>query len=284
MPHGRRPSIDAPGQRRERAGPTDCAEVVMKRVLWLVALAIGFGAATSSSAQSPGNFSTLSTTGTATLDGDVLMCSGRPWIDVRCNGAVGDGSHDDTTAINATISAAIANNWPVQLAAGTYKVTAPISIDYASQAPRGFRLVSRGATIDGRAIASGPVLEIQCSGGSPTSPTGCFYFSEEGSLFVNANTPAYAVVFGRPDFADAHNSAKIDHLIVNNANTAAGAGGCQFNFVLDSDLYTVCVSSGGAAGLAFEQVQFSRISGAGTAEGTGGRGVVLENGYNFSNT
>jgi hypothetical protein len=44
------------------------------------------------------------------------------------------------------------------------------------------------------------------------------------------------------------------------------------------------VSSGGAAGLAFEQVQFSRISGAGTAEGTGGRGVVLENGYNFSNT
>ena len=44
------------------------------------------------------------------------------------------------------------------------------------------------------------------------------------------------------------------------------------------------MSAGGAAGLAFEQVQFSRISGAGTAEGTGGRGLVLENGYNFSNT
>ena len=29
-------------------------------------------------AQSPGNFSTLSTTGTATLNGDVLMCSGHP--------------------------------------------------------------------------------------------------------------------------------------------------------------------------------------------------------------
>ena len=42
-------------------------------------------------AQLPGNFSTLSTTGTATLNGDVLMCSGRPWIDVRCHGAVGDG-------------------------------------------------------------------------------------------------------------------------------------------------------------------------------------------------
>src|SRR5215468_4813226 len=142
------------------------AQVVMRRLLWLAAFAFGLGVALPTWAQSPGSFSTLSTTGTATLDGDVLMCSGRPWIDVRCNGAVGDGSHDDTTAINATISAAIANNWPVQLAAGTYKVTAPISIDYASQAPRGFRLVSGGATIDGRAITSGPVLEIQCSGGS----------------------------------------------------------------------------------------------------------------------
>jgi len=31
-------------------------------------------------------------------------------------------------------------------------------------------------------------------------------------------------------------------------------------------------------------VQFSRISGAGTAQGTGGAGLVLVNGYNFSNT
>jgi hypothetical protein len=92
------------------------------------------------------------------------------------------------------------------------------------------------------------------------------------------------VVFGDADFSDAHNSAKIDHLIVNNASAASTAGGCQFNFVLDSDIYAVCVAAGGGAGLAFEQTQFSRISGAGTAEGTGGRGVLLENGYNFSNT
>jgi hypothetical protein len=65
---------------------------------------------TPANAQSPGNFSTLSTTGAATLNGDVMMCSGHPWIDVRCNGAIGDGSHDDTTAIQATINTAIANN------------------------------------------------------------------------------------------------------------------------------------------------------------------------------
>ncbi|MBV8133694.1 MAG: hypothetical protein JO282_14455 [Alphaproteobacteria bacterium] len=256
----------------------------MKRVLWLAAFAFGLGVALPTFAQSPGNFSTLSTTGTATMGGDVLMCSGRPWIDVRCNGAVGDDSHDDTTAINTTISTAITNNWPVHFSAGTYKVTSAISIDYAGQASKGFRLNSEGATIDGRAIASGPVLQIQCGGGSTSSPTGCFYFREDGSLFINASTPTYAVVLGKTDFSDAHNSVKVDHLIVNNTSTAPASGGCQFNFVLDSDIYAVCVSAGGAAGIALEQTQFSRISGAGTAQGIGGRSLVLENGYNFSNT
>jgi hypothetical protein len=251
--------------------------------LRLAAFAFGLSVALPTSAQTI-NGSSLDITGQSTLQGDVLMCSGSPWIDVRCNGATGDGIHDDTAAINATISTAITNGRPVHFPAGTYKVTSQITIDYAGQASGGFRLISAGAVIDGRTIASGPVLQIQCGGGTIASPTGCFYFKEEGTLFVNGNVPNYVVVFGKPDFSDAHNSAKIDHLIVNNASTAAGAGGCQFNYVLDSDLYAVCVSAGGAAGLAFEQIQFSRISGAGTAGGTGGRGVVLENGYNFSNT
>ncbi|HEU0156172.1 MAG TPA: glycosyl hydrolase family 28-related protein [Stellaceae bacterium] len=256
----------------------------MKAALGLVVLSLALGDAWPGRAQSPGNFSTLSTTGTATFGGDALMCSGRPWIDVRCNGATGDDSHDDTTAIQSTINNAIANGWPVHLPAGTYKVTAQLTIDYASQAGKGFRLDSEGAVIDGRAISAGPVLQVECSGGTVASPTGCFYFKEEGTLFVDAATLGYAVVVGKTDFSDAHNSAKIDHLIVNNASSAVGAGGCQFNSVLDSDIYAVCDAAGGAAGLAFEQTQFSRISGAGTASGTGGRALVLENGFNFSNT
>src|SRR5258708_1091037 len=232
-------------------------------------------------AQSPGSFSTLSTTGAATLGGDTLMCSGHPWLDVRCpsmaGGAVGDGSHDDTSAIQTAINTAVTNNWPVHIPAGTYKVTSKITIDYAGQSGNGFRLISAGATPDGRTIAAGPVLEVQCNGGTTGSPANCFYFKEEGTLFVNANTPSYALVLGKSDFSDAHNSIKLDHLSVNNASTDAAAGGCQFNYVLDSDIWGVCVSAGGAAGMAFEQTQFSRISRRGTAEGTGGRGVVLEN-------
>ena len=256
---------------------------ISRILLRIAAFAFGLGVTLPTLAQTISGTS-LNITGQSTLQGDVVTCSGHPWIDVRCNGAMGDGNHDDTNAINNTISAAIANNWPVRLSAGTYKVTSRITIDYATQAGQGFRLISDGAVIDGRTIASGAVLQIQCSTGTTSSPTGCFYFKEEGTLFVNGSTPAYVLVVGKTDFSDAHNSAKFDHLIVNNANTAAAAGGCQFNYVLDSDVYAVCVAAGGAAGLAFEQLQFSRISGAGTAEGTGGRGAVLENGYNFSNT
>lgn len=234
--------------------------------------------------QSPGNFSTLQTTGTATFGGDALMCSGRPWIDVRCNGAVGDDAHDDTSAIQTTIDNAVANNWPVHIPAGTYKVTSGLTIDYASRAASGFRLIAQGAVLDGRSVAAGPVLQIECSGGTSASPTGCFYFKEQGSLFVNASSTGYAVVVGRPDFSDAQNSLKIDHLIVNNASMSSTAGACQFNYVLDSDIYAVCDTAGGGAGMALEQTQFSRISGAATGSGTGGRGLVLEDGYNFSNT
>ena len=116
------------------------------------------------------------------------------------------------------------------------------------------------------------------------SPADCFYFKQEGVLFVLADTPDYAVVIGNNDFSDAHNTIKLDHLNVNNRNVESAAGGCRFNYVLDSDLWAACVSAGGGAGLALEQTQFSRISGSGTAQGTGGRGLVLENGFNYANT
>jgi hypothetical protein len=111
--------------------------------LRIAAFAFGLGVTLPTLAQTISGPS-LDITGQSTLKGDVLMCSGHPWIDVRCNGAAGDGNHDDTTAINTTISSAISNNWPVHLPAGTYKVTSRLTIDYAGQASQGFRLISEG--------------------------------------------------------------------------------------------------------------------------------------------
>jgi hypothetical protein len=244
----------------------------MRALLFVTAFAFGLGVALPAWA--------LNNSFPAT--GDTLMCSGRPWIDVMCNGADPTDTADSTSAIQTTINTAIANGWPVHFPAGTYKVASTITADYASHATTGFRIISEGATLDGTG-AAGTVLQVQCGGGTPSNPTRCFYFREEGTLFVNGNAGAYTVVVGKTDFSDQHNSLKIDHLIVNNASVAAASGGCQFNAIFDSDIYAVCVAAGGAAGLAFEETQFSRISGAGTAAGTGGRSLVLENGFDFSN-
>ena len=121
---------------------------------------------------------------------------------------------------------ALASDRPLLLPPGTYALSQTLVIDYTSRAGSGFRIISRGARIDGTAIHNGPVLAIICSGGTTAKPMGCFYFHEEGSLFVNADTSDYAVRFGLDDFSDAHNSAKIDHLIVNNRSQTATAVGC----------------------------------------------------------
>jgi Pectate lyase superfamily protein len=211
-------------------------------------------------------------------------CAGYPWIDVRCFGAAGNDSDDDSPALTAALHAAIAGDQPLFLSHGTYRLSRPFVIDYVARANTGFRLMSMGAILDGRAIADGPVLEVVCSGGSPAAPRGCFYFKEEGSLFVYADTDAYAVVLGRRDFADAQNSLKIDHLIVNNANAGSRSGGLQLNYVLDSEIFVVADSAGGAAGIALEQTQTSRLSGAGSAAAPGGAALLVENGYSFANT
>jgi Pectate lyase superfamily protein len=211
-------------------------------------------------------------------------CTDPPWVDVRCYGATGNGVTDDTAALDRALAAALATDQPLFLPHGTFRITRTFVIDYKARADTGFRLISMGAIINGKSIASEPVLEIRCSGGNPRAPKGCFYFNEQGTLFVNANTDGYAVVIGERDFADAHNSIKIDHLIVNNASAGPRAGGLQLNYVLSSQIFAVADSAGGAAGIALEQTQISHIGGAGSAGAKGGAGLLIENGYSFANT
>jgi hypothetical protein len=174
-------------------------------------------------------------------------------------------------------SAAIAANQPLWLPAGTYVLNQELVIDYAPLAASGFQIISDGAVID--ATATGlRAMSIECSGGTPANPKGCFYFHIQGTLFVNANTREAAVRFGLNDYSDAHNSAKVDHLIANNAGSGSAV---RLNYVLNADIFAVAVTAG-SAGLVMEQVQFSKISGAASA--TTGTAMLIQNGYTFSNT
>jgi hypothetical protein len=177
---------------------------------------------------------------------------------------------------NAT-AAAIAANVPLWLPAGTYVLNRELVIDYAPLATTGFQMISDGAVID--ATATGRrAMSIECSGGTPDNPKGCFYFHIQGTLFVNADTWEAAVRFGLNDFSDAHNSAKIDHLIANNGGSGYAI---RLNYILNADVFAVAVAAG-SAGLAMEQVQFSRISGAASA--TIGTAMLIERGYTMANT
>jgi hypothetical protein len=176
--------------------------------------------------------------------------------------------------LQAALDAALSTDRPLVLPRGTYRITAPLVIDYSKHAGTGFELISRGAAIDGTA-ARGPALIVECA-------ADCFYFHQEGTLFVNADTDGPAVVFGKADFSDPHNSGKLDHLIVNNRNAGARATGCQFNYVLNWAIDAVCVSGGGGSGIDLEQLQFSTFRGAASA--TGGTAITLGPGYIFANT
>ena len=73
---------------------------------------------------SPGNFSPSS----LSVGGDATILGPRPWIDVTALGAKGDGSTDDTTAIQNAINAACSNtptNGIIYFPVGSYAVTQP---------------------------------------------------------------------------------------------------------------------------------------------------------------
>ena len=92
---------------------------------------------------------------------------------------------------------------------------------------------------------------------------------------ANARSDSYAVVIGRRDFSDAQNSIKIDHLIVNNASAGSQAGGLQLNYVPEfRDLCSGGFGLVAAAGIALEQTQISRLSGAGSASARGGAALT----------
>jgi hypothetical protein len=193
-------------------------------------------------------------------------CNPAGRIDARCYRDLHDAA-----------AAAITANEPLWIPAGNYTLDRELVIDYAPLADAGFQIISDGAVID--ATRTGErAMSIECSGGTPDNPKGCFYFHIQGTLFVNANTGQAAVRFGLNDFSDAHNSAKIDHLIVNNSGSGYGV---RLNYILNADIFAVAVSAG-SAGLVLDQVQFSRISGAASA--TTGTAMLIHNGYTMANT
>lgn len=222
------------------------------------------------------------TLATALFTALLLVPAARPSL-AACGS---DANQVDASCYNGDLQAAVrdalASDRPLFPPRGKYPISQPLVIDYAANADTGFLLISDGATIDGTRIAKAPVLTVKCSGGTPAAPKSCFYFHQQGTLFVNGNSNTWAFELGTDDFSDAHNSVKLDHLIVNNA----GPWGAALNYVLNADAFIVADSGDGPSdfhvGLALNQVQFSTIRGAASARN--GWALWLGGGYTIANT
>jgi hypothetical protein len=200
--------------------------------------------------------------------------------DVTCYGAAPNGQSDSAPSINAAARVAVAQHVPLLFPAGRYKVNSTIDIDYAGAADTGIEVQSSGAILDGTAMQA-PVIYVHCSGGSPESPKGCFYFHLAGTLHVySAASGIWTVVIGDWGFGDAQNSIKIDHLVVN--NSGSGSGGTLLNYVLNADIFVASTVGPSGMGLVLNQVQFSTIRGA--AASRGGYALFMGGGYTFANT
>lgn len=81
------------------------------------------------------------------------MITGAP-INVRDFGAVGDGTTDDTVAIQAAINYGAANGIEIQIPSGTYKTTAPLTVTISGTSIRGLGSIPLGTNITGK----GPII------------------------------------------------------------------------------------------------------------------------------
>jgi hypothetical protein len=184
-----------------------------------------------------------------------------PALAADCSTAADEVNARCYPTLQAAADAALASDRPLLLPRGTYQ--GPLVIDYTAHAGTGFELISHGATIDGG-------LTVECQ-------RDCFYFHQEGTLFISGQSSATLFALGKADFSDPQNSVKIDHLIVNNGGSGIA---CQFNYVLASDINAVC-DSAGQIGMDVRQLQFSTLHGAATAEH--GYAMAIRDGYVIAN-
>lgn len=208
----------------------------------------------------------------------VVNCSGEPWYDVRCAGAVGDGVTDDTAALNAAAVAAFGNNWPLYLPHATYKLTN--HVDFVLQSDSA-RVVSDRAILDSSTYAggSGAPLGLFCH--SHASAANCNNFHLDGLLTIlSASSSNFAFQWGFGDLVDSFDRAKIDRISVTNTGTS---GACFVGNVTRSLIGFDCTSTNvGGPGLQMAQTRANTFLSLNAS--SPGVALVLTNSTNYLNT
>lgn len=154
-------------------------------------------------------------------------------------GATGDGTTDDTTAIQAAITAAASAGGIVELPAGTYQINATLTIN----TQRGVRI--RGAMHSYASPGSGLGTTLQWAGS--TSDDMLYLFNSqdiriEGVCFDGADTAGSRAVFVNSDNTQVSKRIHIDHCWFRRLAVGIqfGSASTGTQYQVDSDYITNC--------------------------------------------
>lgn len=181
-------------------------------------------------------------------------------------GAVGDGTGDQTIALNNWFGAVVATGLPGRLI-GTYRCTSQLTWDMSSVRTKCPTIHGCGNTksiIDLTAVAASPALNITSSSDA--------FFGTFRDFGVNGNYAGKTVQLGKTDYSGPFNSFIFEGINVKNSSNASGATAVQMNAFLNGKVYMVTNCGGSAAGtISFDarQVQFTQIGGSLSTAETG---------------
>jgi hypothetical protein len=214
--------------------------------------------------------------------------SGTDALNLQSYGAVGDGTTDDTAAVNAWFTDVLTYGLGY-VPAGTYKVTSAITWDVLSARTTGIRIFgdSPRRSIFTSNISSGSyAFNITTTGTGASS--GAFYSSFEGIGFQTTSTSfaGIALNIGDSSLVGAFNSFLFTNVTVNNNSTAAGSIACQLANVYASTFTNFTVNGSNPTTNVTEvvrviQTQFCTFNSCSFANGA--TSINFYSGYTFAN-
>ncbi|MDE2107458.1 MAG: hypothetical protein KGL39_60240, partial [Patescibacteria group bacterium] len=190
-------------------------------------------------------------------------------------GAVGDGTTDDTTAIQNWINAVVAAGQIGYLPKGTYHITGNLNITYDTTGCtfRGDGL-SQSLLVFTSAVTA-PNLQIE----STTPANGSNYLDWDG-IGIQGTVAGAVVAFGLGTYADAHNEPVVN-MKVQNFSTSTSAEAVQINYVLNGRLRFIADVAGAGIGMQVNQANFNTFEGSYSA--AGGKSLNFGAGTNTGN-